>query len=83
MDGGERILKLSAAQYKWLARGLEQPGGKLPLFGEDGRKVSPAVVKKCIEMGWAEPWFKNPTKPDWLVCKLTDSGRAVLREPWH
>ena len=82
MDGGgERSFKISPAQHKWLARGLEQPGGKLPLFDESGRKVSPAVVKKCVEMGWAEPWFKNPTKPDWLVCKLTDAGRAILSEP--
>ena len=82
MDGGgERSLKVSPAQLKWLVRGLDQPGGKLPLFDESGRKVSPAVVKKCVEMGWAEPWFKNPTKPDWLVCKLTDAGRAVLDEP--
>jgi hypothetical protein len=29
-------------------------------------------------MGWAEPWFSNPLKPDWLVCKLTDTGRALL-----
>jgi len=82
MDGSsDRHLKLSTAQYKWLARGLDQPGGKLPLFSEDGRKVNPQVVKKCVEMGWAEPWFANPTKPDWLVCKLTASGRALVNDP--
>jgi hypothetical protein len=82
MDGSnERSFKLSSAQRKWLERGLTQPGGKLPLFDGDGRKVSPQVVKKCVEMGWAEPWFANPTKPDWLVCKLTASGRTVLADP--
>ena len=82
MDGsGDKSLKVSTAQRKWLQRGLAQPGNKLPLFDEDGRKVSPQVVKKCVEMGWAEPWVANPTKPDWLICKLTDSGKALLAHP--
>lgn len=74
-------VKLSPAQRKWLERGLTQPGGKLPLFDSDGRKVSPQVVKKCVEAGWAEPWFANQLKPDWLVCKLTVAGRVALSEP--
>ncbi|WP_208985814.1 hypothetical protein [Pseudovibrio sp. Ad26] len=37
-----------------------------------------ATVRACIAAGWAEPWFSNPLKPDWLVCKLTDTGRAML-----
>jgi hypothetical protein len=28
--------------------------------------------------GWAEPWFSNPIKPDWLVCRLTEAGRAAV-----
>ena len=84
MDGSsDKSFKVSAAQRKWLMRGLTQPGGKLPLFDEDGRKVSPQVVKKCIEMGWADPWFANPAKPDWLVCKLTAAGRALLADAPH
>ena len=74
-------VRLSSAQRKWLERGLTQPGGKLPLFDSDGRKVSPQVVKKCVEAGWAEPWFANQLKPDWLVCKLTAAGRSALSEP--
>ena len=73
--------RLSSAQRKWLERGLTLPGGKLPLFDADGRKVSPQVVKKCVEAGWAEPWFANQLKPDWLVCKITSAGRAALSEP--
>ena len=61
-----------------LARGLKQPGGKLPLFDEWGQKVSSRTVRFCIDHGWAEPWFTNPLKPDWLVCKLTDAGRKIL-----
>jgi hypothetical protein len=62
----------------YLRRGLGQPGGKLPLFDLDGQDVDPAIVRQCLAQGWAEPWFNNPLKPDWLVCKLTDVGRRVV-----
>jgi hypothetical protein len=70
--------KPTAQQRAWLARGLEQPGGKLPLFDVQGKQISPRTVKACIEQGWAEPWFANPLKPDWLVCKLTAAGRKMV-----
>nr|WP_135081993.1 hypothetical protein [Terasakiella sp. SH-1] len=70
--------KPSQTQRKWLSRGLKQAGGKLPLFDEFGQQVNPQTVKSCIRNGWAEPWFTNPLKPDWLVCKLTDLGRKIL-----
>jgi len=70
--------KMSAAQREWLMRGLSQPGGKLPLFDRDGQKISDRTIKSCIRKGWAEPWFDNPIKPDWLVCRLTDSGRRII-----
>jgi len=68
----------TAVQLKWLRRGLSQAGGKLPLFDESGRRVSSCTVHSCIERGWAEPWFSNPLKPDWLVCRLTQAGRTLL-----
>lgn len=74
------IARPSISQKRWLSRGLSQPGGKLPLFDEMGRQVSAQLVKACIGKGWAEPWFSNPLKPDWLICKLTPAGRAVLEE---
>jgi hypothetical protein len=64
-----------------LRRGLDQPGGKLPLFDEKGKKVSRRTVTACISAGWAEPWFDNPLKPDWLVCRLTEPGRRVACDP--
>ncbi len=70
--------KPSAAQLKYLRRGLQQPGGKLPLFDGSGREFSRKTVEACIGNGWAEPWFSNPIKPDWLVCKLTGEGYRVL-----
>ena len=65
----------SEIQKAWLRRGLDQPGGKLPLFDDEGRAVNTRMVKACLNYGWAEPWFSNPLKPDWLVCKLTEAGR--------
>jgi len=66
-------------QRRWMARGLLQPGGKLPLFDEDGQKISERTVRSCLEHGWVEPWFANPIKPDWVICKLTDEGRRFLK----
>lgn len=68
-------------QRRWLRRGLTQAGGKLPLFDRLGQRVSERTVRACLDQGWAEPWFANPLNPDWLVCKLTDSGRKVAAEP--
>ena len=67
-------------QRRYLERGLSQPGGKLPLFYADGREVAPRTVQACVANGWAEPWFRDPVKPDWLVCRLTERGRMVLGE---
>lgn len=65
----------------YLRRGLTQAGGKLPLFDLDGQDVDAAIVRRCVDRGWAEPWFNNPLKPDWLVCKLTEAGRRVAAQP--
>lgn len=70
--------RLSAAQRRYLARGLAQPGGKLPLFDGEGQQVARQTVESCIAHGWAEPWFANPTKPDWLVCRLIAAGYRAL-----
>ena len=67
----------TVAQLAWLSRGLDQAGGKLPLFDRYGQRYDSRTIRSCIEQGWAEPWFKNPIKPDWLVCRLTDLGRLV------
>ena len=77
-DKGKTDPRPTSVQRSWMERGLDQPGGKLPLFDADGRKVDPRTIRRCIEEGWAEPWFSNPIKPDWLVCRLTDKGRMAL-----
>ncbi len=74
---GARAGAPTASQLAWLKRGLTQPGGKLPLFDDGGQRVNTRTIRSCIDQGWAEPWFANPTKPDWLVCKLTEEGRRL------
>ena len=76
--GNRRAPRPTAVQISWLRRGLDQAGGKLPLFDSDGKRVGERTVRACIEQGWAEPWFKNPIKPDWLVCKLSEAGRKMV-----
>jgi hypothetical protein len=70
----------SPVQRAWLTRGLDQPSGKLPLFDPLGKAIDPRTIQACLEQGWAEPWFKNPIKPGWLVCKLTPAGRAAVAD---
>mgnify|MGYP006970989892 CR=1 FL=1 len=79
--GPETGARPEARQLQWLRRGLSQPGGKLPLFDEEGQRVDRALVRSCIDAGWAERWFHNPLKPDWVVCRLTEAGRLLLEVP--
>ncbi len=69
-------------QMTWLSQGLDQAGGKLPLFNQDGQRISERTVLSCIEKGWAKPWFDNPIKPDWQVCGLTEAGRQLVSGAW-
>ncbi len=68
----------SAAQRRYLERGLTEPGGKLPLFDESGREIPHRTIETCIAHGWAEAWIRNPVRPDWLVCRLTAEGFLAL-----
>lgn len=66
-------------EKSYLRKGGDQPGGKLPIFDDTGQPIPAQVIKACIVAGWAEPWFANPMKPDWLVCRLTPAGRKAAR----
>ena len=72
-------VKPTPAQWAYLRRGLTQPGGKLPLFDEHGQRYAARTIQSCIDQGWAEPWFANPIKPDWTVCRLTKRGAALVQ----
>ena len=69
---------ISDAERVYLASGIKQPGGKLPLFDTRGQEISAALIQNCIKKGYAARWFANPLKPDWLVCRLTDKGRKAI-----
>ena len=69
---------LTGAERRYLEMGRGQPGGKLPLFDRQGQEISGSLIRSCVDKGLAEPWFANPLKPDWLVCRLTEQGRASL-----
>lgn len=71
-------MALTNKERSYLGAGMSQPGGKLPLFDAQGQRIDDTVVKACLAKGYCAPWFANPLKPDWLVCRLTDEGRAAL-----
>jgi len=77
LGSARRKHRPTVTQLAWLSRGLDQAGGKLPLFDRYGQRYDIRTIRSCIEQGWAEPWFKNPIKPDWLVCRLTAEGRSI------
>src|SRR5262245_52720613 len=77
-DTNKAAVRPSMPQKRYLVRGLDQPGGKLPLFDRDGREVPKKTIEACIAHGWAEPWTRNPVNPEWLVCRLTAAGYRVL-----
>src|SRR5262249_39922860 len=77
-DDTEAVFRPTEPQRRYLARGPSEPGGKLPLFDADGRQVPRKTIEACMAHGWAEPWFNNPIKPDWLVCRLTAAGYRIL-----
>ena len=74
-----KVTAISADEKAYLSMGLNQAGGKLPLFDELGQEIEHNIIRKCLEKGYAERWFANPLKPDWLVCRLTHEGREVAR----
>jgi hypothetical protein len=77
-DTNKAAMRPTAPQRRYLERGLDQPGGKLPLFDRDGREVPKKTIASCIAHGWCEAWTRNPIKPEWLVCRLTAAGYRVL-----
>jgi hypothetical protein len=63
---------------EWLSGGLKRPESRLALFDQFGEPIDRALVRKAISSGYAEPWFANPMRPEWMVCRLTARGRAAL-----
>ena len=63
---------------QWLSGGLTRPESRLALFDQFGEPIDRALVREAIRLGYAEPWFANPMRPEWMVCRLTARGRAAL-----
>ena len=76
--GNTALPRPTEPQRRYLACGLAEADGKLPLFDAEGRQVPQQTIDACIAHGWAEPWLQNPIKPDWLVCRLTPEGYRAL-----
>jgi hypothetical protein len=51
---------------------------KTPIRQACGQPRHNGDIASCIAHGWAEPWTRNPIKPEWLVCRLTLEGYQVL-----
>src|SRR5260370_27741139 len=64
-------LKPSTAQRAWLLRGLNQPGGKLPLFDESGQRISPRTIPSSLDQCWSQPGVAKPTQPYLLLWHPT------------
>lgn len=73
-------LRPTGVQRKYLSLGARQPGGKLPLFDDNGQRINERTIKACLNAGWCEPWARNPIEPKWLVCKLTAEGQKIISE---
>jgi hypothetical protein len=78
--GAQATARPTAVQAAYLRRGLSEPGGKLPLFDRNGQRYANRTIRSCIDQGWATTWFNNPIKPDWLICRLTEAGEAVVAD---
>ena len=48
------------------------------MFDRQGQAYNRRMIGSCIAQGRAEPWIENPIEADWLVCKLTEAGRAAV-----
>jgi hypothetical protein len=73
-DGG------SEAQLRYLRRGLERPGGTLPLYDQDGQEIPKVTIRACMAHGWAEPISTHPIHGDWVICRLTPAGYRLVAD---
>lgn len=70
----------SRSQREWLMLGTRHDGGRLPLYGADGREIPRRTVNSCIAHGWVEPWIPNPIRPEGRICRLTKAGWAAVTD---
>lgn len=68
-------------QRRWLLRGVDRPAGRLPLFDDDGQRISPSTMRSCMEHGWVKPDERSPAGPRWQICRLTEDGKEQISKP--
>lgn len=71
-------IALERAVFAWLKTGLNNPDGRLALFDGTGQRIESHIQRAALSQGWAEGWFANPMRPDWMVCRLTPIGQRAL-----
>lgn len=71
---------VSEEQRRWLRVGLDQPGGKLPLYDDYGNRISQSLIDSCLLNGWVEAWAGRPSGAPVRICRLTESGVSALQE---
>jgi len=71
-------IALERAVFAWLKTGVNNADGRLALFDGSGQRIEAHIQRVAIAQGWAEGWFANPMRPDWMVCRLTQSGAQAL-----
>ncbi len=74
----ESRARLSPIQRRWLERGLGPREGKLPLFDENGQRISSRTVRSCLTQGLIEPLFAGLVSKDLSLYRLTVAGRRSL-----
>ncbi len=71
-------MKITEAQRAYLELAKDQPGGKLPIYDGEGKRVNPRTIQACMTRGLCVSWYRNPIEPGWPVCKITLTGKKVM-----
>jgi len=78
---GNSARMLDTDMRAWLSGGADRADGRLALFDQFADPIDKQVIKSAIASGLAEPWFASPMRPQWTVCRLTQTGRDFLARP--
>ena len=69
---------ITQKERDYLRMGINQPGGKLPLFDGQGQEINLSVIKACVNKGLAEQWFcllyTSPSPRDATLSRMPSSA---------
>ena len=72
-----RRARPTAVQRAYLRRGLDQPGGKLPLFDRNGQRYPERTIRACIELAGLQADRRGPRIGGRPATRLTGAERRV------